>query len=81
MPSTRNRGRNCDLLSAKLVEVGLLRRRDASIDSNRVTKTKLKRLPSSCKKIKQELDDDQVEMLSKYPTARLNNHDIVDLFR
>ncbi|KAK3707889.1 hypothetical protein QZH41_017286 [Actinostola sp. cb2023] len=64
MPSTRNRGRNCDLLSAKLVEVGLLKRRDASIGSNRVTKTKLKRLPSSCKKIKQELDDDQVEMLT-----------------
>lgn len=49
MPSTRNRGRNCELLSAKLVEVGLLKRRDDS------TRNKPKRLP--CKKIKQELDE------------------------
>jgi hypothetical protein len=65
MPSTRNRGRNCELLSAKLVEVGLLRKRDLNgISASRSSKSKLKK-PSPCKKIKQEDDEDDT-MISEY---------------
>lgn len=60
MPSTRNRGRNSELLSAKLIEIGLIKRRDYSdVSGGRSTKNKTKK-SSPCKKIKQENEDENI---------------------